>query len=337
MTNSVTPLKIVNTGLAHEEVTAATQRLANQSRASSTNRAYASDWANFEAWCARDGRVALPAHPVAAAEYLRTQHEAGLAISTIARRLCAIRLKHIAAAVPSPHAEYLVLEVMKGIRRGRKRKTVQATPVVAEQIKQMVDLIDFKTHQGRRDRALLLLGFAAALRRSELVALDIADLEFVDQGLLVTIASSKTDQEQVGAVVPVLAEPGSPYCPVEAIRRWLINSGLREGPAFRRLYRGDTISNDRLSDKAVVLLIKSLAGRIGMDAKLVSGHSLRRGFLTSAATEKKDLRRMADQARHQKLDTTRVYVDTTNVFEDHPGQGLLAQFASDSEEQPKCQ
>jgi len=338
MTNSVTPLKIVDTEFAHEAITAATRRLADQSRASSTKRAYASDWANFEAWCARDGRVALPAHPVAVAEYLRTQHEAGLAVSTIARRLCAIRLRHIAAEIHSPHAEHLVLEVMKGIRRGRKRKVVQATPVVAEQIKQMVDLIDLKTHQGRRDRALLLLGFAAALRRSELVALDIADLEFVDQGLLLTIKSSKTDQEQVGAVVPVLAETDSPYCPVESVRIWLINSALREGPAFRRLYRGDTISHDRLSDKAVVLLIKSLAGRIGMDAKLVSGHSLRRGFLTSgrgfltsAATEKKDLRRMADQARHLKLDTTRVYVDTANAFEDHPGQGLLAQSSLDSD------
>ncbi|MFK8079743.1 MAG: hypothetical protein AB8B97_05615 [Granulosicoccus sp.] len=148
---------------------------------------------------------------------------------------------------------------MKGIRRGRKRKTVQATPVVADQIKQMVDLIDLKSHQGRRDRALLLLGFAAALRRSELVALDIADLEFVDQGLLVTVNGSKTDQEQVGAVVPTLAESGSPYFPVEAIRSWLINSGLREGPAFRSLYLGNTISDDWLSDKVVVLFIKSLA------------------------------------------------------------------------------
>ena len=99
------------------------------------------------------------------------------------------------------------------------------------------------------------------------------------------------------------------------------------------MYRGDTISDDQLSDKAVVLLLKSLADRIGMDAQLVSGHSLRRGFLTSAATEKKDLRRMADQTRHQKLDTTRVYVDTANVFEDHPGQGLLAQFDIGSDRQ----
>ncbi len=330
MTASVTPLTIARPLSGEDPLSAATQRLANQSRARSTNLAYESDWANFEAWCIRDNRVALPAHPVAVAEYLRTQHEAGLAVSTIARRLCAIRLKHIAAEVQSPHTEFLILEVMKGIRRGRKRKAVQATPVVAEQIKQMVDLIDLNTHQGRRDRALLLLGFAAALRRSELVALDIADLEFVDQGLLLTITSSKTDQEQIGAVVPVLAEPGSLYCPVEAVRSWLINSALREGALFRRLYRGDTISKDRLSDKAVVLLIKSLAGRIGMDEKSVSGHSLRRGFLTSAATQKKDLRRMADQARHQKLDTTRLYVDTANVFEDHPGQGLLAQSGSDS-------
>lgn len=99
-----------------------------------------------------------------------------------------------------------------------------------------------------------MLGFAAALRRSELVALDIADLEFVDQGLLETITSSET--EQVGVAVPVLAEPGSSYCPVEAVRCWLINSGLRHGAVFRRLYRGDAINDNRLSDKAVVLLIK---------------------------------------------------------------------------------
>jgi len=224
-----------------------------------------------------------------------------------------------------------VCEVMKGIRRAQKeRQPVQAAPAIAEHIKAMVDQLDLNTLGGQRDRALLLFGFAAALRRSEIVADNAENLHFLAVGLTLHIEHSKTDQEGSGATLVVPREPRSRYCPVSAIEDWLCNAGIRGGAVFRRVYRGDHVSSQRLSDKSVVLRIKALAECIGQDPKKFSGHSLRRGFLTSAAAEKKDLRRMADQARHQDLNTTRTYIEQANAFDNHPGQGLWSEPGNDS-------
>ena len=214
---------------------------------------------------------------------------------------------------------------MNGIRRTQQHQPVQATPAISVHIKAMVDQLNVATHGGRRDRALLLLGFAAALRRSEIVAINVEDLHFNMDGLRLHVRRSKSDQEGSGVRIPVPREPRSRYCPVSAVEVWLGKSGIASGAVFRRMYRGDCLSTHRLTCKAVVLRIKVLAEEIGLDPAGFSGHSLRRGLLTSAAAEKKDLRRIADQARHQKLDTTRVYIDEANDFDDHPAKGLLSE------------
>ncbi|EQD27751.1 integrase/recombinase xerD-like protein, partial [mine drainage metagenome] len=175
-----------------------------------------------------------------------------------------------------------------------QRPPAQKTPAIDEEVKRMVDAADPQTMMGLRDRALLLLGFAGALRRSELVALDVEDLSARPQGLAVLIANSKTDQEGEGAVITIPRVPHSPYCPVQAVLDWQFVAGITTGPLLRRLNRGDRVGRSRLTAQSVALIIKRLAAKVGLDAERYSGHSLRSGFLTSAARARASIFKMAD-------------------------------------------
>ena len=172
-----------------------------------------------------------------------------------------------------------------------------------------------------RDRALALLGFAGAFRRSELVALDVSDLQETEAGLIVTIRRSKTDQEGQGRTVAIVR--GSIACPVQAVRNWLDASGIDDGPLFRPVAKGGKIMNGRLSDKQVSRTIKAFASRLGLDDAAFGGHSLRSGFLTSAAARGASIFKMADQSGHKSMDTLRGYVRNAEIFQDHAGAGLL--------------
>lgn len=174
---------------------------------------------------------------------------------------------------------------------------------------------------GLRDRAILLLGFAGAFRRSELVALNVADLEFCNSGLRVTIRKSKTDQEGLGATIAI--SRGSVACPVDAVSTWIKAGAITEGPLFRPVTRAGTISSRRLSPRAVAELVKAYARRAGLKAADFSGHSLRSGFLTSAAAHGASIFKMMDVSRHKSVDTLRGYVRDTELFRDHAGTGLL--------------
>jgi site-specific recombinase XerD len=175
--------------------------------------------------------------------------------------------------------------------------------------------------KGLRDRALLLLGFAGAFRRSELVALDVADLQFCDGGLRVTIRKSKTDQEGQGATIAIAR--GSTACPVDAARAWIMATGITEGPLFRPVTRTGKISGRRLSARAVAELVKVYARRVGLKAADYSGHSLRSGFLTSAAARGASIFKMMDVSRHKSIETLRGYVRDAEMFRNHAGSGLL--------------
>jgi integrase len=174
-----------------------------------------------------------------------------------------------------------------------------------------------------RDRALLLLGFAGAFRRSELVGLDVDHLTQRDEGLSILIASSKTDQEGRGQVVAIPRVPDSPYCPVRAVLDWLVVAAISSGPVFRRVNRGDTVGESRLTAQSVALIIKALAAKVELDPARYAGHSLRSGFLTSAAHNRASIFKMADQSRHKSLDVLREYVRSEERFDDHAADGLL--------------
>jgi integrase len=175
--------------------------------------------------------------------------------------------------------------------------------------------------KGWRDRALLLLGFAGAFRRSELVALDVADIEETHDRLRVLIRRSKTDQEGVGATIAIIR--GGTHCPVRAIRAWLDAAGITEGPIFRPVAKSGKLGSTRLTAKSVNDLVKSYAVKTGLNATDFGAHSLRAGFLTSAARRGASVFKMRDVSRHKSMDVLQAYVRDADLFRDHAGAGLL--------------
>jgi integrase len=212
-----------------------------------------------------------------------------------------------------------VKATVRGIRRTLAAGQVKKTPATAEKIVAMVTTAR-RDLKGLRDRALLLLGFAGAFRRSELVALDLADLEFCDGGLRVHIHRSKTDQEGIGATIAIVT--GSIACPVQAVRTWLEAAGITSGPLFRSIRKGGAIG-ERLTDQSVGHIVKAHAERVGLDPTTFAGHSLRAGFLTSAAKRGASIFKMMDLSRHKSMDTLRGYVRDADLFRDNAGAGLL--------------
>jgi integrase len=296
---------------------------ARGSRAAATWRAYESDWRIFAAWCQSVDQPALPASPHTVALFLAAQARLGYAPGTLDRRRAAIRLMHMGAKVSSPHDALEVDEVLRGIRRAWKQPPRQKAPAIDAEVQRLADAVEPQTRLGLRDRALVLLGFAGALRRSELVAFDVEHLERRPEGLTLHIGHSKTDQEGEGQRIAIPRVPDSRYCPVQAVLDWLVVAEIAGGALFRRMHRGDSVGSTRLTNQSVALVIKRLALRAGLDPQCYAGHSLRSGFLTSAARQGANIFKMADQSRHKSLDVLRGYVRDAEAFEDHAGVGLL--------------
>ncbi len=292
---------------------------AERAQAPATTRAYASDVATFSAWCGVRGLVSSPAAPATVAIFLADEARRGVKPSTLSRRLAAIRFAHVAARLEPPTAAE-VRHVLRGIRRTVGTRPVKKAPARAERVLVMVSHCP-KTLAGLRDRALLLLGFSGAFRRSELAALDVADLDESTDGLRVTVRQSKTDQDREGAVVAVVR--GSHACPVVSVQAWLEAAGITEGPVFRPVTKDGRVRDARLSAFSVGQIVKAYAARAGLDPTAFGGHSLRAGFLTSAAERGKPLDRMMAVSRHTRVDTVLGYVRRADDFKDHAGAGLL--------------
>lgn len=213
---------------------------------------------------------------------------------------------------------------MRGIRRTIGRKPVGKAPLLPEDLQLLVDASTEDSLDAVRDRALLLVGFAGALRRSELVALRVEHLTHEPQGVVVTIPRSKTDQEGAGETVTLLREPESIYCPVAALQDWLQTSGITDGAVFRRLERRGKVGARVLTPQSVSAIVKSRAEKAGLDSTQYSAHSLRSGFLTAAARNRASIFKMAEQSRHKSFEVLRRYVRDAERFVDHAGAGLLA-------------
>lgn len=323
MVQSVTPPRSAIAQLELDQALDAARRYSRKSRADSTWRAYRSDWHQFEAWCQTVALPSLPADPDTVAMFVASQADDGLNPSTLNRRLAAIRLVHLGAGHASPHNALKVVEVMRGIRRDWAQPPAKKAAAIDEDVKKMVDAVEPETRKGLRDRALLLFGFAGAFRRSELVALNTWNLEEREEGLKVAIEKSKTDQEAKGQVIAIVRQQDSPYCPVRALNDWLTVAEIERGALFRRMFRGDKVGQTRLSAQSIALVVKGHASRAGLEWEQYSGHSLRRGFLTSAARNRASIFKMADQSRHKSLDVLRHYVKEEELFENNAGEGLL--------------
>jgi integrase len=288
---------------------------ARATRAESTLRAYASDWADFTAWTAARDLVALPAEPETVALYL-TDLAHTLRPATITRRMAAISVEHQRLGLPSPTTDPRVREIMRGIRRTIGTARREAAPAGIGEIRRMTARLP-DTLAGTRDRALLLIGFAGALRRSELVALDLDDVEDHERGLTLHLRASKTDQEREGRRIAIPRGTDPETCPVRALRAWLAAAKINDGPLFRSVDRHGNIANARMSDRAVSLVVKRAAARAGLDPDLYSGHSLRAGFATTAAANGASERAIANQTGHRSMEVLRRYIRHGTLFTDN--------------------
>src|SRR5215470_3551729 len=293
---------------------------AKQDKSPATRAAYRGDFASFQAFCLSRGVASLPAAPETVAAYLASEAEAGRKPSTIGRRCAAIRYAHKLAGHEPPTNSEAVKATLRGIRRSIGTAPARKAPVLAEMARAMAFAVP-DSLKGLRDRALLLLGFSGAFRRSELVALNVSDLEETDDGLRITIRHSKTDQESRGQVIAVCR--GGACCPVKAIKAWLAASGISEGAIFRPVAKGGRLGESRLAAKSVCDITKAYADRVGLDAATVGAHSLRSGFLTSAARRGASVFKMRDVSRHKSMDVLQSYVRDADLFRDHAGAGLL--------------
>jgi site-specific recombinase XerD len=303
----------------HSEIEAArTFALAQHSEA--TRRAYASDFRIFETWCAERGLPALPTTPEVVATFLASEADKGTKAATLSRRVAAIRYAHaLAGEEPQTSAE-VVKATLRGIRRTLGTAKTQKAPLTADRLLELVRLVP-ETIQGRRDRAILLLGFAGAFRRSEISALKVEDVEEVPEGLRVRVRRSKSDQEGEGHTIPIVR--GSRACPVAAVNAWLEAASITSGPIFRRIVKGGRVLDAGLTPHSIAAIVKIHAARAGFDAAEFGGHSLRAGFATSAAIAGRSLFRIMDVTRHKRTDTLRGYVRRAEEFRDHAGAGLL--------------
>ena len=311
------------------ETAALVQAYQRASKASATIRAYMSDVRVFEAWCRRFGFRSMPAAPETVAAFIVSEAEEGRAASTLGRRMAAIRYGHKLAKVPDPTDDEGVHAAMKGARRklkvAPKQKAAATADILAALLMRTPD-----TLTGKRDRALLGLGFAGAFRRSELVALDVADLVEGPEGLRVRIRQGKTDQEGRGTEIAI--PHGRFIRPVALVREWLDAAGIVEGPVFRPVsrsgrVRASKVDEDRepprLTTQAVADIIKRYCAAAGLDASTFGAHSLRAGYITTAAERGADLTRIMDQSRHRDPRTVVGYIRRANAFKDHSGSGFL--------------
>jgi len=293
---------------------------ARAEKALATRRAYHSDFTLFESWCAEKGVTALPAEPETVAAFLAFEANRGIRPSTLTRRAASIRYAHKLRGNEPPTNSEAVRATLRGIRRSTGTAKVRKAPILAETARAMAQAAPDGL-KGLRDQALLLLGFAGAFRRSELVALDVTDLEETDEGMRVAIRRSKTDQEGKGEIIAIVR--GSVNCPVKAVKNWLQATSITEGSLFRSVTKGGRVGNSRLTDKSVAGIIKTYARRLGLNEADFSGHSLRSGFLTSAARRGASVFKMRDVSRHKSMDVLQSYIRDAELFRDHAGAGLL--------------
>ncbi len=321
-------------GAAAAEWAAAEQAaagFASHSRAAATLRAYQVDWTRFAAWCARHGRVALPAAPGDVALFLAAE-AASCKTATLQHRLAAIIVRHRQEGLAFDAKAPALVEVWRGIRRVKGVAKQGKAPLLGPELAAILAALP-DTLAGKRDRALLALTFSAALRRSEAVALDVGDLTWTSAGVVVRVARAKTDPDGKGAsrAVPKGRGPGS--CPVAALKAWVTAAGLDEGPLFRPVDKWDRLGAGRICDRTLVRIVKKAVETYGrrqgwsratIAAKVggVAGHSLRAGFATTAAAAGAEEWAIMKQTGHKKRESVQGYIRAAVDFDHHIGHQL---------------
>jgi len=288
-------------------------------RSQGTRRVYQSAFALFRTWCEQHQASPLPADPRTVAFYM-TDVATRYRATTLDLHLAAIAYAHRAAGLPIPTTHQAVREVRTGLRRTHGAAARGKAALMTDDLRRVVGLLDH-TPVGLRDRALLLLGFAGAFRRSELVSLDVDDLGFTPQGIRVDLRRPKTDQVAEGRPVGIPYGASAETCPVRAVERWLAHvrsvvPGYDDGPLFLRLDAGGRLRLARLSDRGVARVVQRCAERAGLDPARFAGHSLRAGLATSAAARGVSERSIMNQTGHRSLTMVRRYIRDGELFRD---------------------
>jgi integrase len=292
-------------------------------KAPATLKAYRNDWRDFESWCSAHQLPSLPSTPETVALYI-ADRASTLASGTIARRLTSITKAHQAAGFtdsPATTRHFVVGETLKGIRRTIGTAQQGKAPPLSADVRRIVaarreDLL------GLRDAALVLTGFAGGFRRSELAGIQICDLKFSADGVVVTVRKSKTDQEGAGREVGLPFGSSTDTCPVRALRQWLDRAGIREGPIFRPVGRYGHVSRRGLHTDSIGKLLKRAAGRAGLKVEELGGHSLRAGCVTQAAMNGVREFIIMKQTGHKTIATLRRYIRSGEIFRENAAAGL---------------
>jgi len=290
------------------------------SKANNTVKAYQSDYNNFELFCAQNGFKSLPSEPKIISLYLTYLSTKNIKISTLKRRLVSIGVIHKLKGHYLDTKHPLIVENLMGIKRRKGSIQKGKKPLLINSLKKIIDVIDNKKNENikkLRDRSIILIGFSGGFRRNEIVSLDYEDLDFVEEGLKISVKKSKTDQFGEGSVKGLPYFDNSQYCPVVSIRKWIEISKINSGPLFRRFTKGSKLSDYRLSDQTVALLIKYYLTIAGIDSRNYSGHSLRSGFATSAAESGAEERSIMAMTGHKSTEMVRRYIKEANLFKNN--------------------
>lgn len=294
---------------------------AEAARSTNTTRAYESDLKSFCSWCRERSLTCLPATAETVslfAAWCADRYKP----ATIERRLASIAVAHSTAGYEPPTSHGVVKAVLRGIRRSKGTAQTRKTALLVADLRELVRHIGGHRLIDVRDRALLLVGFASAMRRSELVGLDVRDVQFEREGVILTVRRSKTDQDAHGAEVAVLYGSDPKTCPVRALQAWLDEAGISDGPLLRGMDRHGSVRPTRLTGRMVAAIVQKCAARAGFDPAGFGGHSLRSGFATSAARAGKSEASIMRQTRHKSVTVARRYIRDGTRWEDHAGAGI---------------
>jgi len=290
------------------------------SKANNTVRAYKSDFNDFALFCTQNGFKSLPSEAKIVSLYLTHLSTKDAKMSTLKRRLVSIGVIHKLKGHYLDTKHPSIIENIMGIKRRKGSIQNGKKPILISSLKSIINVIDnLKKEQIKklRDRSIILIGFSGGFRRNEIVSLNYDDLEFVTEGLKISLKRSKTDQFGEGLVKALPYFDNSQYCPVVSLEKWIEISNIKSGPLFRRFSKGSKLSENRLTDQTVALLIKEYLELAGIDSKNYSGHSLRSGFATTAAESGAEERSIMAMTGHKSTEMVRRYIKEANLFKNN--------------------
>ena len=290
------------------------------SKANNTIRAYRSDFKDFSVFCAKNSLKTFPTDSKIVALYLTYLSSKGAKFSTLKRRLVSLGVIHKLKGHYLDTKHPIIIENLMGIKRKIGSFQQGKKPILINQLKSIINVIDNeKTKEIKkiRDKTLILIGFGGGFRRSELVSIDYNDVELVPEGVKIVIRRSKTDQYGEGMVKGLPYFSNQNYCPVLHLKKWLELSNIKSGPIFRRFSKSFKLSENRLTDQSVALLLKNYLDVAGIENKNYSGHSLRSGFATVSAESGADERSIMAMTGHKTTQMVRRYIKEANLFKNN--------------------